>query len=196
MSTKPHISPSDQSGFTLIELLIAMTMSLLVAAAAVMFLISIMHRQPKTTSSADAIGTARIAVEKITDDVRVGEEANTLRPSELKVKAKCSQVGASGNGSCEVAYSCFQPVGAMTYECQRSVSGGAPVIVASGLATGEVFCVYPTPTAGSECGPQEAGEPPKYVGVKIEVPNSEGSVANTVVEDGAALHNAPGLLGG
>jgi prepilin-type N-terminal cleavage/methylation domain-containing protein len=187
---------SRQDGFTLIELLVGTVMALLVALAAVTFLISIMHRQPKTTSSADVIGNARNAVEKITNDVRVGESATTLRPSELQVTARCSQVGSNAPGSCEVAYSCFQEPGKTTYECQRSVSGGPPATVVSGLASEEIFCVYPTSELGSECGSEEAGELPKYVGVTVELPNYEESQGNTVLEDGAALHNAPGLLTG
>jgi prepilin-type N-terminal cleavage/methylation domain-containing protein len=196
MPTNFHTDAAGQDGFTLIELLIGMTMALLVAVAAVMFLVSIMHRQPKTTSSADVIGSARNAVEKITDDVRVGEEATTLQASELQVTARCSQVGATGAGNCVVSYSCPQEPGKVTYECRRSVSGGPAATVVSGLASGQVFCVYPTPDANSECGRQEAGEPAKYVGVKVELPNYESSQGNTVLEDGAALHNAPGLLRG
>lgn len=196
MRSNNHTGHGCEDGFTLVELLIGMTMALLVTAAAVMFLISIMHRQPKTTSSADVIGNARNAVEKITNDVRVGESATTLRPSELQVTARCSQVGSNATGNCEVAYSCFQDLGKTTYECQRSVSGGLATTVVTGLASGEIFCVYPTLDASSECGPQEVGEPPKYVGVKVELPNYEESQGNTVLEDGAALHNAPGLLTG
>ncbi len=191
MPTRLH----SEDGFTLVEMLVAMAMGLLVTLAAVMFLISIMHRQPKTTSSADVIGNARNAIEKITDDVRVGEKATTLQPSELKVHARCSQVGSTGNGECEVAYSCFLEPGKTTYGCQRSVSGGPAVAVVSGLASGDVFCVYPTPDASSECGPEEGGDPAKYVGIKVELPNYEESQGHTVLEDGAALHNAPGLLG-
>ncbi len=194
MRTRLQRTRSGEEGFTLIELLIGMAMSLLVAVAAVMFLISIMHRQPKTTSSADVIGNARNAVEKITNDLRVGESAETPAPSEMQVTADCSQVGSTATGSCQVVYSCFQELGKSTYACQRSVAGEPPTTVISGLVSGQVFCVYPTSEAGSECGPEEAGEEPKYVGVKVELPNYEESEGNTVLEDGAALHNAQGLL--
>lgn len=194
MRTNFHPDHSREGGFTLIELLIGMTMALLVTLAAVMFLISIMHRQPKTTSSADAIGNARSAVESITADLRVGEEATLSQPYELVVTANCSQVGSSATGNCRVNYSCFQETGKSTYECQRSVAGGPAVTVISGLASDDVFCVSPTSELGSECGPQEPN-PPLYVGVTVELPNYEGSQGNTVLEDGAALHNASGLLG-
>jgi prepilin-type N-terminal cleavage/methylation domain-containing protein len=193
MRTNLHSVSTRQDGFTLIEMLIAMAMALVVTAAAVTFLISVMHREPKTTASADVIGNARNAVEEITADLRVGESANTFEPSELQVTAKCSQVGSGRAGNCEVAYLCFQEPGEATYECQRSVAGEPATTVMSGLASGQVFCVYPTSELNSECGP-EGAETPLYVGVTVELPNYEESEGNTVVEDGAALHNAPGLL--
>jgi prepilin-type N-terminal cleavage/methylation domain-containing protein len=193
MSTTDTPSTSGEKGFTLIELLIGMAMALLVTAAAVTFLISVMHRAPKTTSSADVIGNARVAVEQITADLRVGESATASEPSKLQMTAECSQVGSNATGNCEVAYNCFQEAGVFTYECQRKVANGPPRTVISGLASGRVFCVYPTSEAGSECGLQGA-QPPLYVGVKVELPNYEEAQGSTVLEGGAALHNAPGLL--
>jgi prepilin-type N-terminal cleavage/methylation domain-containing protein len=182
-----------EDGFTLIEMLIAMAMALVVTAAAVTFLISVMHRQPQTTSSADVIGNARSAVEKITADLREGAEATTSQPSELQMTAKCSQVGSGAAGTCEVKFSCIQEASLATYACTRSVNGAETTTIISGLASGKVFCVYPTSEVGSECGLQGSSAP-LYVGVKLELPNYEDSEGNTVLEDGAALHNAPGLL--
>lgn len=183
----------DEGGFTLIELIIAMAMGLIVTAAAVTFLISVMHREPKTTSSADVIGNARNAVEQITGDLRVGESVPTSEPSSLQMTAECSQVGSNATGNCEVAYNCFQEPGAVTYECQRSVGNAPATTVISGLASGRVFCVYPTSEAGSECGLQ-GPELPRYVGVKLELPNYNEAEGSTVLEGGAALHNSPEVL--
>jgi prepilin-type N-terminal cleavage/methylation domain-containing protein len=195
MRIRLQTADSREDGYTLIEMLVAMAMATLVTGAAVMLLLTIMHRQPKTTSTADVIGNARNALEKITQDVRVGKTATVAQPSELKVKAECSQVGSTGTGECEVAYSCLQESGKLTYKCQRSVSGGAATTVISGLASAQVFCVYPTSEAGKECGPQ-GSETVLYAGIKVELPNYEESHGNMVLEDGAALHNSPQLLGG
>jgi prepilin-type N-terminal cleavage/methylation domain-containing protein len=195
MRSNFHSNYTREDGFTLIELLIGMAMALLVTAAAVTFLISVMHREPKTTSSSDVIGNARSAVEKITADLRVGESATLLQPSELKMTAECSQVGSSASGKCEVTYLCVQEAGAATYECVRSVSNGPTATVIKGLASGQLFCVYPTSEADSECGP-EGAERPLYVGLKVELPNYEESEGSTVLEGGAALHNSPELLAG
>lgn len=184
---------SGQSGYTLIEMLIAMAMALIVTAAAVTFLISVMQRQTKTTSSADVIGNARSAVEKITADLREGEAATTPQPSELQMTVRCSQMGSSAAGNCQVKFACAQEAGLATYACTRSINGAETTTVISGLASGRVFCVYPTSEVGSECGLQ-GSTAPLYVGVKLELPNYEESEGNTVLEDGAALHNAPGLL--
>jgi prepilin-type N-terminal cleavage/methylation domain-containing protein len=201
MPTNAHNDHRREDGFTLVEMLVAMTMGLLVTVAAVMFLVSIMQRQPKTTSSADVIGNARNAEESVTADLRVGKSVKLYGPAELQVDAECSQVGAPGAGECKVTYGCVPEAGGGAYQCTRSVSsqaspGGTLETVISGLASDRVFCVYPTSEEGSECGLQSAVKNPLYVGVKVELPNSEGSQANTVLEDGAALHNAEELLGG
>jgi prepilin-type N-terminal cleavage/methylation domain-containing protein len=203
MRTILHSDNARDDGFTLIELLVGMMMALLVTAAAVTFLISIMHRQPKTTSSADVIGSARNAVEKITADLRVGKSATLSQPYELKVTASCAQVGSGAEGDCEVAYRCGQETGKTTYGCTRSVSDdpaesdGPSETVISGLASDkEVFCVYPMLEPANElesnreCGLQDPGKEPLYVGVKVELPNYEASEGNMVLEGGAALHNA------
>jgi prepilin-type N-terminal cleavage/methylation domain-containing protein len=191
----PMTSKTDnQDGFTLVELLIASTMALIITAAAVTFLVSVMHQQPRITSSATAIGNARNAVEKITSDLRVGEKATLLGPSEVKVNARCSQVAAAGNGDCEVTFRCAVEPGATTSSCARSVGSGPAETVITGLTSSEIFCVYPTAEKPKECGSEEEAEPPLYVGVKIELPNYEESNGKNVLEGGAALHNAPGLL--
>lgn len=201
MPTNFHTDHRREGGFTLVEMLVAMTMGLLVTIAAVMFLVSIMQRQPKTTSSADVIGNARNAEESITADLRVGKSVKLYGPAELQVDAECSQVGAAGVGDCKVTYGCMSEAGGAAYECKRSMSSeGNPVgtleTVINGVASDQVFCVYPTSEEGSECGLQSAVKNPLYVGVKIELPNSEGSQGNTVLEDGAALHNSEELLAG
>jgi prepilin-type N-terminal cleavage/methylation domain-containing protein len=183
----------NQDGFTLIELLIASTMALIITAAAVTFLVSVLHQQPRITSSATAIGNARNAVEKITSDLRVGEKATLLGPSEVKVKARCSQVAAAGSGDCEVTFHCALEPGTTTNSCVRSVGNGPAETVITGLESNQVFCVFPTAEKPKECG-SEGTEAPLYVGVKVELPNYEESQGKNVLEGGAALHNAQGLL--
>ncbi len=69
----------------------------------------------------------------------------------------------------------------------RTVEGEDPTSLVTGLSSADVFCVTPS-TAGAECG-ESNGEPPTYVGVTIEFSAGDQG-ANTVLEGGAALHNA------
>lgn len=191
----------SEEGFTLIELLVAGALSIVVTAGAVLFLVSVIHRQPKISESAEVIGNARNAVEKITADLREGESATLLSTSELLVTTNCEDAGGS-RGLCQVAYTCSQESGQTTYDCQRRLPGSPAVTVASGLISADVFCVAPTtamePTPIGEkemkCGPEQ-GATPLYVGVTLELPDHQDATGKTVIEDGAALHNAPGLLG-
>jgi prepilin-type N-terminal cleavage/methylation domain-containing protein len=196
MATKRNDS---EAGFTLVELLVGMAMSLIIAAAAVAMFTNTIHRQPEETATADVLGTARNAVEKITTDLREGEKATLSGPSSLMVKVPCT---ANAEG-CEVSYRCAQEAGLATYYCTRTSEGSTTTIVKD-LANGEVFCVFPTATAGKECGlemtaltsPQvaEVEREPRYVGITLRYPNYKGTNGTTVLEDGAALHNR-GLSG-
>ncbi len=185
----------NQAGFTLIELLIGMAMALVITMAAVSMFSSELQKQPEVTQAADVIGTARNAAERITADLREGEKATLAKPYELNLVTPCSAITAGASGSCPVNYNCaFRESGQTTYSCVRS-AGGTTKTVITGLASREVFCVYPTATVGKECGPQGAVAP-RYVGVTLELPNHAGAAANTVLEDGAALHNNLDALAG
>jgi prepilin-type N-terminal cleavage/methylation domain-containing protein len=192
----PHPNKND-AGFTLVELLVGMAMALVITMAAVAMFSSILDRQSSSTEAADVIGTARNAAEKLTVDIREGEKATVANASELKLVTPCSAITAGATGSCEIKYSCGQEVGAVTYSCSREV-GGTRKTVVTGLASKEIFCVYPTSAVGKECGAQGTVAP-RYVGVNLEFPNhsdATGSSSTTVLEDGAALHNSPEVLTG
>ena len=97
-----------------------------------------------------------------------------------------------------VSYTCQREAARPTLECLRETSAGVRTKVVSGLAAaseGDMFCVYPN-SEGSECGPQAiGGDAPRYVGVTVRLPSSSETDAETVLQDGAALHNSPDLLG-
>jgi prepilin-type N-terminal cleavage/methylation domain-containing protein len=182
----------NDAGFTLVELLIGMTMSLVIVMAAVAMFTSTLHTQPKETATADVLGTARNAVEKMTTDLREGEKATLATPSSLVLTTPCTE---SNEVSCEIRYQCAQEVGLSTFDCTRTAEGTTTTTV-KGLANGEVFCVFPTSSAGKECGlestnPELASveREPRYVGITLEFPNHKEAAGTTVLEDGAALHN-------
>jgi len=184
----------------MIELLIATAMMIVITGAAVAMLVSVMHQQPKVTEGADQIGKARNAIERITVDLRQGSAVEPGGSSQgLTLVMPCSTLESGQAGTCTVSYACAPESGASApYYCTRRIGTGAPKTVVTGLLTNKVFCYFPfvagTETiAGSGCGAIST-EPPKYVGAAVELPASEGE-GKTVLEDGSALHNAPGLFG-
>lgn len=179
----------SEAGFTLVELLVGMAMALVITAAAVMMFMSVLDRQTDTTASANVIGTARNAVENMTTDLREGVSATVSEPSSLQLVKPC------GGQTCTISYRCEVEPGKTTYRCTRTLEGTTRTIV-SGLASGEVFCVYPTSAVGKECGPQSTAKPARYVGITLEFPNHKEATGTTVLEDGAALHNSPEALSG
>lgn len=185
---------NDESGFTLIELLVGIAMALVITMAAVAMFSSILDHQSDSTQAADVIGTARNAAEKLTSEIREGESATLVNAHELNVVTPCP----ASTAGCTVNFNCaFQQAGETTYSCVRS-AGGTNKTVITGLASREVFCVYPTSEVGKECGAQ-ATVRPRYVGFSLEFPSHEkavGSSSTVVLEDGAALHNSPEALSG
>lgn len=195
MRVELSIRLSREAGFTLIELLVASAMMVIITGAAVSVLVSSMHSQSDVTSRADQIGNARTAIERITADIREGESASVPTPDSLEVVKPCE----TGAGSCAVTYRCGPEAGRPTFGCVREIDGGAATKVVSGLspqAERDMFCVFPN-SEGSECGPQAGAEGlrPRYVGVTVRLPSSSSTEAETVLQDGAALHNSPDLLG-
>jgi type II secretory pathway pseudopilin PulG len=180
----------DESGFTLIELLIATAMMIIITAAAVTMITSVIRQTPKISNRSDQIGSARNAMEKITAEVRQGKEATSTGPSQMTLKTFC---GSSGRATeCTVSYSCAIESGKSTYACSRTVSGVTAKVV-GGLASSEVFCFYPN-TESKECGTASSTSLPRYVGVKVRLPQITATETQTVLEGGAALHNSTSVL--
>lgn len=183
----------NEAGFTLVELLVGMAMALVITAAAVMMFMSVLDRQTETTASANVIGTARNAVEKMTTELREGAKATVSEPGSLELMTPCGESGLNAS-QCIVNYHCEKEVGKTTFRCTRTQEGTTKTMV-GGLASGKVFCVYPTSATGKECGPQGSTEP-RYVGITFEFPNHKEATGRTILEDGAALHNSrEALLG-
>ncbi len=182
---KGNEMPMDE-GFTLIELLVATAMMVIICGAAVTMLISAMKTQPKSSERADQIGNARNAIEKLTTDIRQGERATLSSASSITLTTYCDR--STGVAKCQVSYSCAEEPGAAPprsaqprYGCTRRVGTEPARIALSGLASSEVF---------SGDGRTE----PRYIAVKVQLP-TPGEQSVTVLEDGAALHNAPNYRG-
>jgi type II secretory pathway pseudopilin PulG len=187
-------SDDNSAGITMIELLVAISMMVVITGAAVSMLVSSLHDQVGQTKRADQVGTARNAIEKLTVDLRQGDTVTTGTPTQLALSTYCHTGTGGASTACTVSYSCAIESGKTTYRCTRKVNNGTARTFASGLLTGNVFCFVPS-TSGTECGTRNTAVSTTYVGAKIELPASTQG-GRTVLEDGAALHNSPGVIGG
>jgi prepilin-type N-terminal cleavage/methylation domain-containing protein len=172
----------EERGFTLIELLIATSLGLVVIGAALTMFVGAIHSQPRDTSKVAAMQEARIAVDRITRELRQGlEVVTTPAPTTSRLEivtyvkaATCGGATASTSIPCRVIYACSGTT------CTRTVaqpSGSAPgpaVRVASGLASPNVFNYSPSTVD------------PSYVGVSLSI---NGSGQPFTLGDGVTLRN-------
>lgn len=186
-------SVMDEGGFTMIEILIATAMMIIISAAAVSMLVSVMRAQPNETTRADQIGTARNVIETVTADIRQGVKAVPSGRSQVTLTTYCDK-SSGATESCQVVYACTQEAGVTptSYKCTRKVGSEAAVTVVSKLASSSVFCFVPSTTAPA-CA-NASGTEASYVGIQLEIWNP-GARSVTVLEDGAALHNSPTYKG-
>jgi Tfp pilus assembly protein PilW len=171
----------SEGGYTLIELLVAGTMAMVVLGGAVTVFIGAVRSEPRTSSKVSAIERGRIAVERITRELRQASDVVPAGDSGLAMITYLPQgnCGASAEGSepCKVTYACTAA------KCMRTVahpdgsSPGAAMQVVDGLASNEVF----------DYSPSEAGAEPEYVEVELSFTTLEGGPV--VVTDGAAPRN-------
>jgi type IV pilus assembly protein PilW len=169
----------EERGLTLVELLVAASMGLVVVGGAVTIFVSTIRSEPRAASKVQAIQGARVAIDRITRELRQGLDVEPTSPSQLAivtyVKAtSCGGPPASTSIPCKVTYACS------TGACTRTVAqpdGSAPgptLQVVSGLTTGNVFTYQP---------PAD----PSYIGVAFSFAAKGGSPVT--LEDGVALRN-------
>jgi Tfp pilus assembly protein PilW len=170
----------SERGFTLIELLVATMMSMVVFGGAVTVFIGAIHSEPRTSSKVSAIQQGRVAVERITRELRQGVDVSAATPSQLSLityvkQSPCGGAPAANAKACRVTYACT------TAECSRTVqepsagSVGTTSQVVSGLFSSNVFTYSPDETD------------PDYIGVKLSFTTQEGGPV--VIADGTALRN-------
>ncbi|MEX0973003.1 MAG: prepilin-type N-terminal cleavage/methylation domain-containing protein [Solirubrobacterales bacterium] len=169
-----------EQGYTLIELLVAATVGMVVLGGAVTIFLGAVRSEPRTASKVTAIQQGRVAVERITRELRQGLDVPTATAGELAVvtyvkQSSCGGSPADTSIACRVTYTCTAG------ECSRTVaqpdgsSPGAATQVVSGLSSTEVFSYSPS-----------AAEP-AYVDVALSFTAREGGPV--AIADGVALRN-------
>lgn len=172
-----------QAGLTLIELLIAAAMGVVLMGAVVTVLIGALRAQPKLSTSATNIQTARYVLDRMTRELRNGisvAEAKTTTVSfETYVRSsscgsKTPLAATSPSIKCQVRYTCESGTCKRTETQPGVLTGGTPLTMVRGLSTATGFS-YPSST---------------YVKVTLVIPSAGAGSNTTTVSDGASLRNA------
>lgn len=172
----------EERGFTLIELLVATALGLVVVGGALAMFVGGVRSEPRTASKVAAIQEARVALDRITRELRQGVEVDSPSQSQLEivtyVKAtSCNGAPAASSIPCKVTYSCDGEVCTRTVAEPDGASPGPARLVVDGLVSTTVFDVEPAGT-------------PTYVGVNFVL--ASGDDDPVTLGDGVALRNYEG----
>jgi prepilin-type N-terminal cleavage/methylation domain-containing protein len=176
----------QEAGFTLIELLVASAMGVVLLGAVSSMVISAMRSQPDLSKKSQNISEARWVLERLTREIRNGVRIDSATASSVSFQTYVRHVScgstaplpsASPSIKCEVTYSCSSATCTRTETVAGVLTGGTPRTIFSGINDANVFSYEP-----------KSGTP-TYIGVKLRMPNPDGSSALTV-SDGASLRNA------
>jgi type II secretory pathway pseudopilin PulG len=175
----------SEEGFTLVEMLVAMTMGVVVMGGVLILLIGAMRTQPKLESQGTNIQTARWVMERMTREIRNGIVVDRETSSSVSFQTYVRHTACGGTTTlastaaptkCEVTYTCSGESCTRLESAPGSYTGTAKEIFRGLGNPGSVFTWSP-----------EKG--PTYIGVTLEIPDSQGSGGLTV-SDGASLRNA------
>jgi type II secretory pathway pseudopilin PulG len=170
----------SEAGYTLIELLVAATMAMVVLGGAVTVFIGAVRSEPRTSSKVSAVQKGRVAVERMTRELRQGLEVVPAGASGLELvtyvpEGGCGASAEEGAEPCRLIYTCTAGVCTRTAEKPDGSSSATTVQVVGGLASNEVFTYAPSEAE------------PAHVGVELSFAMSEGGPV--VIADGATLRN-------
>ena len=151
---------SEARGFTLPELLVATVLGLLVIGSGVTVFAASMNDQPRITSESNAIQHARVAMERVTRELRQGATVQTATASQLSIATyvhsqTCGGSSASTAIPCRVTYTCTAGACTRTEANPDGTSPGPPVRSSPAYRTATSSPTRPTPSA------------PTYVGVSF-----------------------------
>jgi prepilin-type N-terminal cleavage/methylation domain-containing protein len=186
VSARRRLSPPNgEAGFTLIELLVAMSMGLVVMGGVLILLMGALRSQPRLEEQATNIATARVALERMTREIRNGFRVDNPTASSISFEAYVRHTTCGGTTflastaepiKCEITYKCAG-TSCTRIEAPPNVYTGTAKTIFSGLSNASsVFTWSPSTT-------------PTYIGITLKVPDPSGTGGLTV-SDGASLRNA------
>lgn len=183
----------------MIEMLVAMTMGVVVMGGVLILLIGAMRSQPRLEDQATNIQTARWVMERMTREIRNGIRVDKATASSVSFQTYVRHTTCGGTTipastaaptKCEVTYTCSGEI-CTRLEAAPGIYAGTAKRIFSGLGNpSAVFCFVPSKkTDPADCGEAKSGTSLTYIGVTLEIPDSEGSGGLTA-SDGASLRNA------
>jgi Tfp pilus assembly protein PilW len=179
-TSRNRVAASD--GFTLIELLLSASLSLLVLGVGVGLMTTAMRSEPKVAEKAGEIQEARVAMERMTREIRQGDSVVTASSTQFSLitqvnSATCGGANSSEARLCRVTYTCAGEVCTRVEANPDGTGPSTPVIVVNGLSTSSVFTYTPSAAA------------PTYIGVSLLFPSESGDDSITLA-DGVTMRNA------
>jgi prepilin-type N-terminal cleavage/methylation domain-containing protein len=178
-----------EGGFTLAELLVAMMITLIAFAAALLLLQVALKAQPRITERGAAIQQGRAWIERLTRELRQGGTvAGSPTSSQLAFltyvrHSSCGGTATSSSIQCLVTYTCSAGTCSRTERNPDGSGTAAAQQMVTGLQSDSVFSYAPISAA------------PEYVGVTLRFPATDdpGETEDAItLTDGVTLRNFPG----
>jgi Tfp pilus assembly protein PilW len=173
---------ADERGFSLVELMTALIALMIVMLAALAMFEFAQRAQPRITERNDAIQTAQIEIERMTQELRQAYDVVSAAPSALTVltydnKATCAGATAGDSRECRITYACGAGTCTRTAAEADGTLSGAPRTLLDGLASDSVFSYSPSSTS------------PTTVYVRFEMAGEETGEDLITVEEGVTMRN-------
>jgi type II secretory pathway pseudopilin PulG len=169
----------EDSGWTLIELLVAAVIGLALIGSATFVFAASIQSQPRTASRGADIEQARLAMERLTRELRQAWDVPTATSSQISVltyvqKATCGGASATTALPCRVTYTCTTTACSRVEANPDGTGPGPAAQVVSGITGPAVFSYSPDTTT------------PTFIGVNMVFPSDHGDDAITL-SDGIAM---------
>jgi len=180
-----------ERGFTLVELLLAATMGLVVVGGAVTIFIGAIRSEPRVAGEVASIQQARVAMERLTRELRQGLDVPTATASQLEIityvnEASCDGAPSSTKIPCRVTYTCAAGACSRVVAQPDGTAPGGSTQVINGLASDDVFSYGTSASTQAATCDGASATSPVFVCVSLQIAGSGDPI---VLSDGVVLRN-------
>ncbi len=182
LTHRPRQGREDQTDSRCSSCSWRLAVSLVVIGGSVGVVTAGLRSEPRIAERTADIQEARVAVERLTREMRQGSLVTAASANQLSVVTNVNSLpcgGATSDASqpCLVTYACSGGQCTRTEANPDGSGATAPVVVVKGISADPVFTY--TPSAAS----------PNYIGVALEFPANAGDDSITLT-DGVTMRNA------